>query len=110
MPHTEPEAEDSEHPPSYAAFRHPDGRWYRLWMTHTMPKTSRGHPWHLHASYDLEGSLEPSLDEDWQQTAYGISNWDFYSYEEALDAFLERFRLRLEHGYRVIETTTESIG
>ena len=32
-------------------FRHPDGSWYRLWITRSEPKTPRGHPWHVHANY-----------------------------------------------------------
>ena len=47
-------------PPAYFAhFSHKDGSWYRLWITHTRPKTERGHPWHLHASYDKSGTIGP---------------------------------------------------
>src|SRR5690242_20663265 len=42
--------------PIHAFFRHPDGSWYRLWITHTEPKTPRGHIWHVHASYDKSGT------------------------------------------------------
>ncbi len=43
--------------PVFAHFRPPDGSWYRLWITHTPPKTERGHPWHVHASYAKTGTI-----------------------------------------------------
>ena len=95
----------------YVALRHPDGRWYRLWMTNTEPKTGRGHPWHVHANYDLSWTVEPRSGDDWFERPYGISNWDFNTYEQALDAFLERFEMRLGHGYAVEATNmTDSAG
>lgn len=91
--------------PAYAHFEHPDGGWYRLWVTHTRPKTARGHPWHLHASYDKTGTLAPVQGAPWQQAPYGMANWDFDEQAEALEAFRKRAQERLEHGYRLSEGT-----
>lgn len=100
--------EGDEQIPYYAAFRHPDSRWYRLWMTHTQPKTGRGHPWHVHASYDLQGTTEPSRESGWFNAPYGISNWDFNCYEDAIEEFMRRFQQRIDHGYTVQETNLTS--
>jgi hypothetical protein len=106
----EPDSESASEPRYHADFRHPDGRWYRLWMTRTDPKTGRGHPWHVHASYDLGGTTIPSEGSDWSAQSYGVRNWDFYAYDEALAAFIERFQLRIDHGYTVADTNMTSSG
>lgn len=87
----------------FAHFSHADGSWYRLWVTHTEPKTERGHPWHLHASYDKSGTLAPIAGTDWYDQAYGMSNWDYQSEDEVRAAFAMRADERLEHGYEVRE-------
>ena len=89
--------------PVYALFRHPDGSWYRLWITYTAPKTERGHAWHLHATYDKTGPIAPIAGTKWYEQPYGISNWDFNTEEEVRDAFRERANERLEHGYELRE-------
>ncbi len=89
--------------PVYALFRHPDGSWYRLWITHAEPKTERGHPWHVHATYDKTGSIAPVAGTLWYEQPYGMSNWDFDSEAEALAAFRERAEERLKHGYELRE-------
>jgi hypothetical protein len=89
--------------PVFALFRHPDGSWYRLWITQTAPKTPRGHPWHVHATYDKGGGTAPVAGTDWYAQPYGMANWDFDSREEALAAFRERAAERLGHGYEVRE-------
>jgi hypothetical protein len=89
--------------PVYALFRHPDGSWYRLWMTHTEPKTLRGHPWHLHASYDKTGTVAPIAGTLWYAQPYGMANWDFDTEDEARTAFLERAAERIAHGYELRE-------
>jgi hypothetical protein len=90
-------------PPVYALFRHPDGSWYRLWVTHTTPKTERGHPWHLHASYDKTGTVAPIAGTLWYEQPYGMANWDFNTEEEVRTAFLERAAERIAHGYELRE-------
>lgn len=90
-------------PLPYAHFQHPDGSWYRLWITRTVPKTERGHAWHLHASYDKSGTLAPIAGTRWFETLYGMANWDFDAETEAVAAFRERAHERLEHGYEVRE-------
>ncbi len=50
-----PKAQADYETPYYAHFEHPDGSWYLLWVTHTQPQTARGHPWHVHASFDKQG-------------------------------------------------------
>lgn len=87
----------------YALFTHKDGSWYRLWMTHTTPKTERGHPWHLHASYDKSGTLAPIEGTQWYEQPYGMSDWTFDTEEDALAAYRERANERLEHGYLLAE-------
>lgn len=87
----------------YAHFEHPDGSWYRLWMTHTEPKTERGHPWHLHAAYDKTGTIAPLEGPEWRHAPYGMANWDFDEEAEAERAFLARAQLRLDHGYHLLE-------
>ena len=109
-PESESEIESESEPCYHAEFRHPDGRWYRLWMTRTEPKTGRGHPWHVHASYDLGGTMQPGEEHGWTEQAYGIKNWDFYAYDDALAAFVERFQRRIDHGYTVAETNMTSSG
>lgn len=83
----------------YAMFTHEDGSWYRLWLTHTKPKTKRGHPWHLHASYDKSGTLAPIEGSTWYEQPYGMSDWDFDTEAEAVAAYRERAAERVEHGY-----------
>ncbi|AFZ68636.1 hypothetical protein [Deinococcus peraridilitoris] len=83
----------------YASFHHPDGSWYRLWITHTTPKTARGHAWHLHASYDKTGTVAPLAGTLWWELPYGMSNWDFDSEAETLAAFRDRAGERLHKGY-----------
>jgi hypothetical protein len=89
--------------PVYAHFHHPDGSWYRLWITRTRPKTERGHAWHLHASYDKTGTLAPVAGTRWFEELYGMANWDFDRGAEALEAFRLRAHERLEHGYELRE-------
>lgn len=89
--------------PAFAFFRHPDGSWYRLWTTHTRPRTERGHPWHLHASYDKSGTVAPIAGTNWYEQPYGMANWDFSSPLEALAAFRERAQERLDRGYMLLE-------
>ncbi len=89
--------------PVYAYFRHPDGSWYRLWITYTTPKTERGHPWHLHATYDKTGTLAPVAGTRWYEQPYGMANWDFDIEVEAYAAFRARAEERLEHGYELRE-------
>ena len=85
--------------PVYALFQHPDGSWYRLWITRTVPKTERGHPWHLHATYDKTGTIAPVADSAWYDQSYGMDNSDFDTEAEAFAAFRERAEERLAHGY-----------
>jgi predicted DNA-binding WGR domain protein len=89
----------------YGHFTHPDGSWYRLWITRSQPKTARGHAWHLHASYDKTGTMAPIGGTRWYEQPYGISDWDFNSEAEALAAFRKRADERLEHGYELREGT-----
>jgi hypothetical protein len=91
--------------PIYALFRHSDGSWYRIWITHTEPKTERGHPWHLHATYDKTGTVAPVAGTLWYEQPYGMANWDFDSEAEVRAAFRERSQERLEHGYALREGT-----
>ena len=87
----------------YAHFTHPDGSWYRLWITRSEPKTARGHPWHLHAAYDKTGTIAPIAGTRWYEQPSGMSNWDFDTEAEALAAFRTRAAERLKHGYEVRE-------
>lgn len=89
--------------PVYALFRHPDGSWYRLWMTRSTPKTERGHAWHLHASYDKTGTLAPVAGTRWWEQLYGMADWDFDGEADALSAFRARALERLAHGYELRE-------
>ncbi len=89
--------------PVYALFLHPDGSWYRLWMTHTTPKTERGHAWHLHATFDKSGTIAPVAESAWYEQPYGMKNWDFDDEAETYEAFRERANERLEHGYELKE-------
>jgi len=90
-------------PPYYAYFEHSDGSWYMLWMTETLPKTSRGHSWHVHAAFDKHGTSLPNLDSKWYEKPYGMRNWDFGSFDDAAKHFYEeRFLLRLKHGYKLM--------
>jgi hypothetical protein len=89
--------------PYYAHFEHPDGSWYLLWVTRTQPRTGRGHPWHVHASFDKHGSIQPvTQSEGWAMGPYGMHNWDFDGEPEALAEFHERYQARIEHGYHVV--------
>ena len=89
--------------PFYAQFEHADGSWYLLWVTHTQPRTQRGHPWHVHASFDKSGMFQPVASSgDPSLPAYGMHNWDFNSQAEAIQAFEERLRARLDHGYQLV--------
>lgn len=90
-------------PLPHAWFEHADGSWYRLWVTRTLPKTRRGHPWHLHASYDKSRTLAPIARTPWFEQLYGMANWDFDSEVAALAAFRERAAERLAHGYKLRE-------
>ena len=87
----------------FAHFTHPDGSWYRLWITQSEPKTARGHPWHLHAAYDKTGTIAPIAGTRWYEQPYGMANWDFDTEVEALEAFKGRAAERLAHGYEVRE-------
>lgn len=87
----------------FAHFRHADGSWYRLWITRTEPKTERGHPWHVHASYDKTGTLAPIAGTRWFEQPYGMHNWDYQTEAEAIAAFRARASERLEHGYELRE-------
>jgi hypothetical protein len=87
----------------FAHFTHPQGDWYRLWITRSQPKTERGHPWHLHASYDKSGTMAPVAGTLWYQQPYGMSNWDFDTEAETLAAFRARAQERFEHGYELRE-------
>ena len=96
--------------PVYALFHHPDGSWYRLWITHTTPKTERGHAWHLHATFDKSGTIAPIADSPWYEQAYGMKNWDFDDEAAARAAFVERAAERLEHGYEVTEGAVPEVA
>src|SRR5687767_8656191 len=89
--------------PLYAHFQHPDGSWYRLWISHSEPKTERGHPWHVHASYDKTGTLAPIAGTRWWEEPYGTANWSFDTREEALAEYQRRAAERLSHGYELRE-------
>lgn len=60
--------------PLYAYVRHVDGSWYRLWITHAIPRTARGHPWHPHATYDKSGTIAPVAGTNWHPQPYGMSS------------------------------------
>lgn len=92
-----------ESSPRYAHFRHPDGSWYRLWITYAPPKTPRGHAWHLHATYDKSGTIAPIAGTQWYEQPYGMANWDFDAEAEAVAAYNERAGERLQHGYELRE-------
>lgn len=89
--------------PVYAQFVHPDGSWYRLWITYSVPKTERGHPWHLHASYDKTGTIAPVQGQRWYELEYGMANWDYQTRDEASADFRKRANERLRHGYQLQE-------
>lgn len=89
--------------PVFAHFRHPDGSWYRLWITHVPPKTERGHAWHVHATYDKTGAIAPVAGTRWYDQPYGMANWDFDNEADALEAFRERAAERIKHGYELRE-------
>jgi hypothetical protein len=89
--------------PYYAHFEHPDGSWYLLWVTRTHPRSERGHPWHVHASFDKHGGLQPAIGaEGWNMGPYGMHNWDFDGEDDALKEFGDRMRARFEHGYQIM--------
>jgi len=99
-----PKAQADYETPYYAHFEHPDGSWYLLWVTHTQPQTARGHPWHVHASFDKQGGIQPVINaEGWNMGAYGMHNWDFDDEDAAVTAFSERMQLRFEHGYQIVQ-------
>ena len=100
--HSEQRADSDHQTPYYAHLEHPDGSWYLLWVTQTQPRTARGHAWHVHASFDKQGGLQPVVGPGWNMGAYGMHNWDFDDQASALREFDERFQKRLEHGYRVV--------
>ncbi len=87
----------------HAHFGHADGSWYRLWITQTRPKTERGHPWHVHASYDKTGTIAPIGGTRWWEQPYGMANWDFDTETEAIADFKTRTAERLKHGYELRE-------
>jgi hypothetical protein len=89
--------------PIYAFFRHPEGSWYRLWITHTAPKTARGHPWHVHANYDKSGTTAPVAGVAWYTQPYGMANWPFDTRADALAEFHRRSADRLDNGYELRE-------
>lgn len=90
-------------PPYYAYFEHPDGSWYMVWMTETSPKTARGHRFHVHAMYNKFNTVRPNLESRWYEQPYGMRNWDFNDFEEAVSEFYKkRFIPRLRHGYRLV--------
>jgi hypothetical protein len=72
-------------------------------MTYTAPKTQRGHPWHLHATYDKTGTIAPIAGTQWYEQPYGMADWDFDTAEAALTAFRTRAQERLAHGYALRE-------
>jgi hypothetical protein len=88
----------------YAFYRHPDGSWYRIWMTHSEPKTPRGHEWHVHASFDKSGATAPVAGFKWYDQPYGMANWDFDSFAEAVKEFDRHGEDRLGHGYDLLES------
>jgi hypothetical protein len=87
----------------FAHFGHADGSWYRLWITHSQPKTERGHAWHVHATYDKSGTITPVAGTRWYDQPYGMANWDYDSYAEAEHAFTARANDRLRNGYELRE-------
>jgi hypothetical protein len=98
--------------PYYAHLEHSDGSWYLLWLTHTHPRTARGHSWHVHASFDKHGGTQPvTPSQGWTMGPYGMHNWDFDAEAQALAEFTERYQARLEHGYQVVRAQLpEKIG
>lgn len=95
---------------AHAFFRHPDGSWYRIWMTHTVPKTARGHEWHVHASYDKTGTTVPVAGVMWFEQPYGMANWDFDTRAEAVEEFHRRAEDRVDHGYELREGGIPAAG
>jgi hypothetical protein len=71
-------------------------------VTHTQPRTARGHAWHVHASFDKHGGIQPVVGDGWQMGAYGMHNWDFDDEAAALAELRERYQARLDHGYKVV--------
>lgn len=91
-------------PPYHAYFEHPDGSWYMVWMTRTFPKTSRGHPWHVHIRWNKWGGPKPKRDWPWWERLWGKVNRDFHDPNEAVNEFFyNRYLPRIEHGYKLIE-------
>ena len=89
--------------PVYAFFRHPDGSWYRLWVTHSEPKAARGHRLHVHASYDKAMSTAPVAGWPWFEQEYGMANWDFDTRADAVAELHRRAEERFAHGYELCE-------
>ena len=79
-------------------------------MTHSDPKTPRGHEWHVHASYDKAGSTAPVAGVAWFEQPYGMANWDFDSRAEALAEFRRRAQDRIAHGYELREGSVPTGG
>ena len=48
-----------------------------LWMTRTFPKTSRGHPWHVHIRWNKWGGRKPARNWPWWERLWGKANRDF---------------------------------
>jgi len=91
-------------PPYHAYFEHPDGSWYMLWMTRTFPKTSRGHPWHVHIRWNKWGGRKPARNWPWWERLWGKANRDFHDPNKAVNEFyFNRYLPRIEHGYELIE-------
>jgi hypothetical protein len=91
-------------PPFFAYLEHPEGKWYAVWMTRTEPRTSSGHPWHVHAEYSSEERLAFKRAPGWYTAPYGMRNWDFDTLEEAADHFVrERLTPRFKNGYTLVE-------
>ena len=89
--------------PLYSFFWHSDGSWYRMWVTHTEPKSTQGRPWHLHVIYDKTGTISPVAGGRWYEQPYGMRNWDFKTSEQAQAAYINRAQERLRHGYELRE-------
>ncbi|HBY93044.1 MAG TPA: hypothetical protein DEP84_03615 [Chloroflexi bacterium] len=91
-------------PPYYAYFEHTSGHWYMVWMTRTFPKTSRGHPWHVHIRWSKMGAPRPNRDWSWWERPWGRANRDFYDPNAAvIEFFYNRYLPRIMHGYRLVQ-------
>ncbi|MCB0077574.1 MAG: hypothetical protein KDD73_09105 [Anaerolineales bacterium] len=91
-------------PPYYAYLEHSDGSWYMVWMTRTYPKTSRGHPWHVHMRWSKWGARKPPRHWRWWEQLWGRTNRDFHDPNEAVNEFyFNRYQPRLDNGYRLVQ-------